>query len=251
VAARLTTENPLMAVQLEAALTEGLRKLDERQARNRERVGESLADEQQALAADADAPAALKSAAAQMTLDKLLDREGNYAALRGSVKVARAGGELSAEMRIPEGVLQNIARGGSLTSTAAMVGVLAAIAIPNFVKFQCRSKQAEAKINLKAAYTTQMAFRAEKNSFGKTFEEIGFQPEAGRYTICMNGQCLPCAGPACRPLEPGKNPCLEMVPPQDPPVLRVCAAADLGDGKLDVWAIEQAGIPENLRNGCQ
>ncbi len=34
-------------------------------------------------------------------------------------------------------------------------GLLASIAIPNFIKFQARSKQSEAKANLKAIYTNR------------------------------------------------------------------------------------------------
>ena len=37
----------------------------------------------------------------------------------------------------------------------AIIGILAAIAIPNFVKFQCRSKQSEARSSLKAIYTAE------------------------------------------------------------------------------------------------
>ncbi|HEX9605302.1 MAG TPA: prepilin-type N-terminal cleavage/methylation domain-containing protein, partial [Myxococcales bacterium] len=37
-----------------------------------------------------------------------------------------------------------------LMIVVAIIGILAAIAIPNFIKFQARSKQSEAKANLKA-----------------------------------------------------------------------------------------------------
>lgn len=48
----------------------------------------------------------------------------------------------------------------------AIIGILAAIAIPNFVRFQCKSKQSEAKTNLKALYTAQQAFRGEADRYG-------------------------------------------------------------------------------------
>ena len=47
----------------------------------------------------------------------------------------------------------------------AIIGILAAIAIPNFVKFQCRSKQTEARSSLKAIYTAEEAYRAEYDSY--------------------------------------------------------------------------------------
>ncbi|HEY3446820.1 MAG TPA: hypothetical protein VGK67_10675 [Myxococcales bacterium] len=41
------------------------------------------------------------------------------------------------------------------------LGILAAIAIPNFIKFQERSKQSEAKVNLRAIATAEKAYWAE------------------------------------------------------------------------------------------
>jgi prepilin-type N-terminal cleavage/methylation domain-containing protein len=64
-----------------------------------------------------------------------------------------------------------------LMIVVAIIGILAAIAIPNFVKFQARSKQSEAKANLKAMFTAQKAFAAEKDKFSAKAGEIGFSPE--------------------------------------------------------------------------
>src|SRR5689334_2957683 len=51
-----------------------------------------------------------------------------------------------------------------LMIVVAIIGILAAIAIPNFIKFQAQSKQSEAKANLKAIFTAQKAFFQEKKS---------------------------------------------------------------------------------------
>jgi type IV pilus assembly protein PilA len=64
-----------------------------------------------------------------------------------------------------------------LMIVVAIIGILAAIAIPNFVKFQARSKQSEAKANLKAMFTAEKAFSAEKDRFSSIVGEIGFSPE--------------------------------------------------------------------------
>src|SRR3954471_4350255 len=64
-----------------------------------------------------------------------------------------------------------------LMIVVAIIGILAAIAIPNFVKFQARSKQSEAKANLKAMFTAEKAFLAEKDRFSALIGDLGFAPE--------------------------------------------------------------------------
>jgi type IV pilus assembly protein PilA len=79
-----------------------------------------------------------------------------------------------------------------LMIVVAIIGILAAIAVPNFVKFQCRSKQSEAKGNLKALYVAEEAFRAENDRYGSVAaisagvvgstvtNVIGFVPKGGK-----------------------------------------------------------------------
>ncbi len=55
-----------------------------------------------------------------------------------------------------------------------------AIAIPNFIKFQARSKQAEAKANLKAIHMAAKSFELDKNERARDFAEMGFSPERRR-----------------------------------------------------------------------
>nr|AFX67130.1 pilin [Myxococcus sp. 152-2] len=66
-----------------------------------------------------------------------------------------------------------------LMIVVAIIGILAAIAIPNFIKFQARSKQSEAKTNLKALFTAQKSFFSEKDRYSNFANEIGFSPERG------------------------------------------------------------------------
>ena len=64
-----------------------------------------------------------------------------------------------------------------LMIVVAIIGILAAIAIPNFIKFQARSKQSEAKANLKAMFTAEKAYLQEKDKFSSLVGEVGFAPE--------------------------------------------------------------------------
>ncbi|TMA28770.1 MAG: prepilin-type N-terminal cleavage/methylation domain-containing protein [Deltaproteobacteria bacterium] len=73
-----------------------------------------------------------------------------------------------------------------LMIVVAIIGILAAIAIPNFIKFQARSKQSEAKANMKAMFTAEKAFYQEKDRFSSYVAEVGFAPERNnRYNYAL------------------------------------------------------------------
>ncbi len=55
-----------------------------------------------------------------------------------------------------------------LMIVVAIIGILAAIAIPNFLKYQAKSKQSEAKVNLGAIGTSAESYRAEKDTYMMT-----------------------------------------------------------------------------------
>lgn len=145
-----------------------------------------------------------------------------------------------------------------------LMGVMAAIAVPNFMKFQARSKQAECKTHLKALHVAQRSFHAEKDAYSPDPKAIGFAPDQQRYayflsddpqhwltetvhgapltevpdvgTIGIEGECPECHYTA------------------------VCAANIDQDETLDVWFISSedkelddgqvipAGTPHNLTN---
>src|SRR2546425_7330047 len=84
-----------------------------------------------------------------------------------------------------------------LMIVVAIIGILAAIAIPNFIKFQARSKQSEAKANLKAIFTAQKAFYQEKDRFSTLTGEVGFEPERNNryaYFLAATGTIEPRTG---------------------------------------------------------
>ncbi len=78
-----------------------------------------------------------------------------------------------------------------LMIVVAIIGILAAIAIPNFVKFQARSKQGEVKSNLKALFTAEKSYFQEKDNYSNCIRKIGFAPERGnRYHYVVNSSLL-------------------------------------------------------------
>jgi type IV pilus assembly protein PilA len=74
-----------------------------------------------------------------------------------------------------------------LMIVVAIIGILAAIAIPNFIKFQARSKQSEPKSNLKSLFTSEKSYKQEKDIYTICIAKMGFSPERGnRYNYIVN-----------------------------------------------------------------
>jgi type IV pilus assembly protein PilA len=63
-----------------------------------------------------------------------------------------------------------------LMVVVAIVGLLAAVAIPNYRKYTNRSRQTEAKIALGAIYTAERSFAAEANSYTLCLRASGYTP---------------------------------------------------------------------------
>src|SRR5690242_13655959 len=79
-----------------------------------------------------------------------------------------------------------------LMIVVGIIGILAAVALPNFMRFQAKAKQSEAKTNLKALYTAAKSRLAEKDNYGDAstsavFAEIGWTPEANNKYMYVYG----------------------------------------------------------------
>ena len=74
-----------------------------------------------------------------------------------------------------------------LMIVVAVIGILAAIAIPNFIKFQARAKQGEAKANLKAIFIAEKTWFHEHDEYSPLIHRIGFSPERGNRYAILNG----------------------------------------------------------------
>lgn len=68
-----------------------------------------------------------------------------------------------------------------LMIVVAIIGILAAIAVPNYQKYQARARTIEAKMNLTAAYTTEKSFSVEYSSYTKCLAAAGYAPEGKNY----------------------------------------------------------------------
>ena len=72
-----------------------------------------------------------------------------------------------------------------LMIVVAIIGILAAIAIPNFLRYQAKTKQSEAKTNLGAIFTSQVTYFGEQDTYANV-SNIGWAPEGTtRYAYTM------------------------------------------------------------------
>jgi type IV pilus assembly protein PilA len=74
-----------------------------------------------------------------------------------------------------------------LMIVVAIIGILAAIAIPNFVRFQARARQSEVSTNLKSLFT---GLRTQQRMPSRTIRSTGLNPERGnRYSYHLENSC--------------------------------------------------------------
>lgn len=63
-----------------------------------------------------------------------------------------------------------------LMIVVAIIGVLSAVAVPNFKKYQAKAKTTEAKIQLAAAYTAEQAFYGDFGMYAHCLGYMGYDP---------------------------------------------------------------------------
>jgi type IV pilus assembly protein PilA len=63
-----------------------------------------------------------------------------------------------------------------LMVVVAIIGLLSAVAIPNFKKYQAKAKSSEAKVQLAAAYTAEQAFYGDFGMYGHCLSYMGYDP---------------------------------------------------------------------------
>lgn len=63
-----------------------------------------------------------------------------------------------------------------LMIVVAIIGVLSAVAVPNFKKYQAKAKASEAKVQLAAAYTAEQAFYGDFGIYHNCLSYMGYDP---------------------------------------------------------------------------
>ncbi len=122
-----------------------------------------------------------------------------------------------------------------LMIVVAIIGILAAIAIPNFLTYQCKAKQAEAKSVLGSIRVLQEAYLAEFDTYADSTAKLGSIAAKGdpRYAYAItegtaSAFTATATGQGTTPS--GKNTGVEG----------------------DVWSIDETGNqPSNDNNACK
>lgn len=68
-----------------------------------------------------------------------------------------------------------------LMVVVAIIGILSAIAVPNFKKYQAKSKQSEAKIQLAAVYSVEVGSMADYDSYATCLDTLGYDKSPRGY----------------------------------------------------------------------
>ncbi len=126
-----------------------------------------------------------------------------------------------------------------LMIVVAIIGILAAIAIPNFMQYQAKSKQSEAKTNLGGIYTSEVAYFGEANSYSAVFTTIGFQVASQgtqRYTFTLGGTALTGTSAGCTTYTSAGVGTA-------PPSFTALATGNIdGDATCDIWTMDDTKL---------
>jgi len=140
-----------------------------------------------------------------------------------------------------------------LMIVVAIIGILAAIAIPNFLRFQAKSKQSEAKTNLGGIFTAEVSWNGEHNYYGN-FNQIAWAPVGvnARYRY-VSGDFTNVSGATLTPAPGGTdnagftgtvNHTFASARTDNTFLIQAAGNID-SDGTADVWSMDQ---DKNLLN---
>jgi prepilin-type N-terminal cleavage/methylation domain-containing protein len=79
-----------------------------------------------------------------------------------------------------------------LMATVAIIGVLVAIAVPSYERYQARARQAEARVLLGSGFLAEKSFHLQEGRYTACLSPAGFNPSAGPYYTIGFGNLYGC-----------------------------------------------------------
>lgn len=130
-----------------------------------------------------------------------------------------------------------------LMIAVAIVGLLAAIAIPNFLTYQTKAKQTEAKIQLKAVHTSEMVYFGENGYFTSDITGLEWRPQ----TICAYSYSV--GSGTLGSASPGGSPMNNAAPGAGASDFTAVAWANIDDdAAVDTWQVTKHYSITNVYN---
>ena len=133
-----------------------------------------------------------------------------------------------------------------LMIVVAIIGILAAIAIPNFLRFQAKSKQSEAKTNLGGIFTAETSYFAEHNAYAD-LDVISWAPVGSSVRYAYG---LTASGPTMGDNTAANITAMRAVPPIIDNTNFLFLASAGGnvdtDTTVDVWTMNQVRTLANV-----
>ncbi len=133
-----------------------------------------------------------------------------------------------------------------LMIVVAIIAILAAIAIPNFLSFVSKTRRSEVKSNLSAIYKAEISYFGENSTFSPSFTEIRWIPVGtANYTYTVGVE------------EVGKDNTANPKPPSVVPVANDNGFLAYGWGNIDsdsivdVWHINEMNTLVNDTDDIQ
>ena len=170
-----------------------------------------------------------------------------------------------------------------LMVVVAIIGILSAIALPNYTRFQRKARQSEGRAALGAIYTAEKSYAVEFNGHSANLAAIGYGPDGGiNYncgfdtnaanqltagmdtavyaTVCertqdacamgMIGANYCVASPACAVISgPMVVTAFAVATAVTDPAFIAACQANLGGVAEDQWTINQVNLLTNVQTG--
>ena len=142
-----------------------------------------------------------------------------------------------------------------LMIVVAIIGILAAIAIPNFMTYQAKARQSEAKVGLGGIFTSATSYFAENNTFSALPAALGYVPSGTtRYNFYYAG--VASTNKITAPASAVQAPCATTAPNGGPTPAALATggftAAAIGnidsDAYCDQWSINDVRNLTNYSN---